>query len=63
MTLSKEELSELVKAGAVTDIFKAERAYAVLKTIGRTPTRSIRPNRTSGNCSVYFKGKPRPRLC
>lgn len=34
MTLSKEELDELVKAGAVTDIFKAERAYAVLKTIG-----------------------------
>jgi len=34
MTLSKEELDEMVKAGAVTDIFKAERAYAVLKTIG-----------------------------
>lgn len=34
MTLSKEELDELVKAGAVTDIFKAERAYAVLKSIG-----------------------------
>lgn len=34
MTLSKEDLAELVKAGAVTDIFKAERAYALLKTIG-----------------------------
>lgn len=34
MTVSKQHLAELVKAGVLTDIFKAERAYEVLKTIG-----------------------------
>ena len=35
MTLSKEDLAEFVEAGAVSDIFKAERAYGLLKTIGK----------------------------